>query len=74
VEVVGAFLFRTKVKRRKVAGVGKLAPSSESPKSVRNSGGSGDGTGTKSVELLPVEVCRAPPQAVGTRTKERVNR
>jgi hypothetical protein len=53
VEVVGAFLFRAKAKRRKAARVGKLAPSSESPIFVGTRGGSGDETGTKSVGSYP---------------------
>jgi hypothetical protein len=68
VEAVGAWLFRTKVKRRKAARAGELARSSEArfPLVALVVLATGQ---TRSLLALPEAVCRVPPErAVGRTT------
>jgi hypothetical protein len=59
VEVIGARRDPKKVKRRKASASGRLAPSSESPKSVGDVGVMA--TGRREVcWILPSEICRVP--------------
>jgi hypothetical protein len=59
VEVIGARRDPNRVKRRKASASGRLAPSSESPKSVGDVGVRA--TGRREVcWILPSEICRVP--------------
>lgn len=68
---VAAFLCRAKAKRRKAVRVGQAGPQQRKPYFRRNAGGSGDGTGTKSVGSYPWR--SAGFRASGRRENERTN-